>query len=577
MVIIRAVKKLNKMLSRDNKKSILRLFVLMIFGGILELFSVSMIIPFISLIMSPERVMNTWYGLWFTNLLNIDSTKDFLAIIAVGLAFLFIFKNAYLLFEYNIQYKFVYDNMVKMQSKVLNSFLYRPYEYYMTIDSGEVIRTINNDISVTYSLLLQMLVMMAEFVVTVMLTITVFIIAPVITLSMAAVMLILIIVLGMVIKPAVRRAGEDNKKAVAGMNKWIIQSIQGIKEIKVMEKELFFRDQFDKNGLVFANAIRKNQLLNTVPRFVIEAACMGTMFLSVAFLVLMGGQIETLAPMLSAVAMAAIRLLPSASRISNGLSYASYSEPMLDNVLDCVSSPYAQYDCNICDTKKQINPLTGKIEFSNVTFRYSNSETNILDDASMVIGCGESVGIVGASGSGKTTTVDIILGLLKPQSGHVLVDGIDITTGISSWYEQIAYIPQTIFLLDGNIRDNIALGDENVSDEKIWKALQEASLDEFVRKLPDGLENQIGERGIRISGGQKQRIGIARALYKDPSVLIFDEATSALDNETESSIMESIHRLHGKKTLIIIAHRLSTIDACDKVYRVENGKIVRER
>ncbi len=201
----------------------------------------------------------------------------------------------------------------------------------------------------------------------------------------------------------------------------------------------------------------------------------------------------------------------------------------------------------------------------------------MLDGASMEVKKGQSVGIVGTTGSGKTTSVDILLGLLVPQEGQVLVDGVDIRDDMAGWFEQIGYIPQEIFMLDDTIRANIAFGEENVSDEDVWRALEEAALEDFVRILPDGLDTEIGERGMRLSGGQKQRIGIARALYHDPDVLFFDEATSALDNETETAIMESVNSLQGRKTMVIIAHRLTTIENCDVVYRVDGGKIVKER
>ena len=224
-------------------------------------------------------------------------------------------------------------------------------------------------------------------------------------------------------------------------------------------------------------------------------------------------------------------------------------------------------------------PVKNLIELKNIKYKYPNSDNYVLDGAEMTIPVGKSVGIVGSSGAGKTTIVDVMLGLLNIESGDVLADGVNTRDNYQGWLKNIGYIPQTIFMIDSTIRKNVAFGikDEDIDDAKVWQALKEASLDEYVRSLPEGLDTQIGERGIRLSGGQRQRIGIARALFEDPEVLVLDEATSALDGETEKAIMDSINSLHGRKTLIIIAHRLQTIEKCDMVYRIEDGKASRER
>ena len=219
--------------------------------------------------------------------------------------------------------------------------------------------------------------------------------------------------------------------------------------------------------------------------------------------------------------------------------------------------------------------MNEKLEVKNITFSYPNTDKNIFERASLVIEKNQSVAFVGSSGAGKTTLADIIIGILKPSEGQICVDGVDVFTHLDAWHKSIGYIPQMIYLMDDTIRANVVFGlpEEEVNDEKVWKALERAEIAEFVRGLKDGIYTQIGDRGVRLSGGQRQRIGIARALYEEPEVLILDEATSALDNETEAAVMESVDSLHGKTTLIIIAHRLTTIQNCDKVYAVENGKI----
>ena len=252
-----------------------------------------------------------------------------------------------------------------------------------------------------------------------------------------------------------------------------------------------------------------------------------------------------------------------------------------DNLQEEINDASVVYDETAYTQKKEVEklPVEKEILLKDIVYRYPNTETYIFDHAEMLIPIDSAVGIVGTTGSGKTTIVDIMLGLLRIEQGQILADGVEVREHYEGWLKNIGYIPQTIFMIDDSIRKNVAFGvpEEEIDDEKVWHALKEAQLDEFVRSLPEGLNTKIGERGIRISGGQRQRIGIARALFEDPEVLVMDEATSALDNETEAAIMDSINRLHGRKTLVIIAHRLQTIEKCDMVYRVEHGKITRER
>ena len=262
------------------------------------------------------------------------------------------------------------------------------------------------------------------------------------------------------------------------------------------------------------------------------------------------------------------------------MNAVAYQEPALDKMIENLKA-IDGWENGAGEQNHRVEKLTlnNKCELRNITFAYPNAEQSVLVHADLVIPVGKSVGIVGTSGSGKTTAVDILLGLLHQQEGQVLSDGKDIRDNYEKWLSMIGYIPQMIYMLDDTIRANVAFGisRKETNDEQVWKALDEAQLKEFVQSLPDGLDTEIGERGVRLSGGQRQRIGIARALYTDPQLLIFDEATSALDNETEAAIMESINALHGKKTMVIIAHRLTTIEGCDLVYRVENEKIMLEK
>lgn len=587
MSVTRVLKKYRDILSKHQKIRVIELGVLMVLGGILETCSVSLVLPFIDAVMNPQAVMEKQYAARICDVLGMHSSNDFLILMAAALAAVYILKNIYLLFEYSVQYRFVYGNMFQMQKRLLHDFINRPYEYFLKVNSGEMIRLLNSDTPAVYETLMVVLTLFTESIVSIMLIAAIFIIAPAVTVAVAFVLLTLLVTVNTVIKPVLRNCGLKDQRALAGMNKWLLQSIQGIKEVKVMQSEGFFQERFDNYGRVHINSLRKSRILNLMPRFLIEGICMAAMFLAIAFFIYQGENLEEVIPVVSAVAVAAVRLLPSVNRISSAMASVSYNEPMLDKLIENLDRlDEEDTDIKSTDINKSGNGIMGftcGLSFQQVLYKYPGTENPVLSSADMRIKKGESIGIAGVSGAGKTTLADIMLGLLKPQQGQVLADGRDISDNIQKWYRCVGYIPQAIFMLDGTIRENITFGMENGdedaarTDARIMEALEEASLGEFLAGLPNGLDTEIGERGIRLSGGQRQRIGIARVLFRDPEVLFFDEATSALDHETESAIMDSIHRLHGKKTMVIIAHRLSTLEKCDHIYRVENGRIVMQR
>lgn len=581
MNILRVLKKFKSVLSQHQKIRILELAILMIIGGFMEMMSVSLMLPFMEAVMNPNKIMKNTYVQMVCDAFNIHSSRTFLVFLALVMAAIYILKNVFLLFQLNVQNRFVYNNMFSTQQKLLHNYLLRPYDFFLNVKSGEVLRVIGSDTTNAFTLLTTLLQLLSEFVVSVALVGTIFVMAPEATLGIAILLLALVFIIMRVIRPMLRKSGIRNQNASIGMNQWMIQSIQGIKDVKIMQRESFFENNFSKNGYVYVKTLYQNQTFSVIPRFLIEAVSMSAFFVVIAAMIFNGTELDAIIPLLSGVAMAAIRLLPSINRISQGMANISFGEAALDKMIENLreveeyNNQSKNTDTN-ADTKIVFNQ---QVELLDINYRYPTGKNDVLSDASLVIHKGESVGIVGASGSGKTTAVDVFLGLLRPQNGKVLVDGTDIQFDMDGWLKQIGYIPQTIFMLDGDIRENVVFGlpKEDIDDKRVWEVLKEAAIDDFVRTLPDGLDTQLGERGVRLSGGQRQRIGIARALYSDPEVLFFDEATSALDNDTEAAIMDSINHLQGSKTMIIIAHRLSTIEGCDHIYRVENGRIVKER
>jgi ABC-type multidrug transport system fused ATPase/permease subunit len=403
------------------------------------------------------------------------------------------------------------------------------------------------------------------------------------TMILAIVLLVLMALIKKVLKPIMYKAGKDNQDYYSGLFKWISQTVQGIKEVKISCKEQYFVSEYKKCGKGYVDAVQKYSLYNNIPKLLIETACIATMVGYMIFLVATGVSTENMLDVFSTLAAAAFVLLPCVNRINNQINSIAYFEPFFmgvsDNLQDEIKGD--KVDMSFATDTSEKLPIKERIELKGITYSYPNSDKLIFDNAELTIPVGSSVGIVGTTGAGKSTVVDILLGLLEVKSGSVCVDGKDVKEDgrYRKWLKNIGYIPQMIFMLDDTIRKNVAFGvpDDEIDEDRLWEVLKEAQLDEFIKTLPEGLDTGIGERGIRLSGGQRQRISIARALYNDPEVLILDEATSALDNDTEAAIMEAINRLHGKKTLVIIAHRLQTIEKCDMVYRVEDGKVARER
>lgn len=584
------IRKFEKILNKKQKKRVIILAIMMVIGAGLETLGVGMILPLVSAIMSPDMIQTNKYVRFVCEILDLHTTQAFLMAMIAAMIAVYLFKNVYLFFEYYVQYRFICNNRYGVQRRLVQVYMHRPYEFFLHAESGEIVRVVTEDTKNTFILLQTLLSLFTEAVIACALVLTIIAADPLMAFLLGVVFGVLMLLITAIIKPILKTAGIRYQDNNAQSNKWLLQAITGMKEIKVAGKETFFEEQFARYGRRSVDSERKYMVLGQVPRLAIEAFGISAMLAVIAILMWRGREIELMLPQLSAFAMAAVRLLPSMNRMSSSLNSLSYYEPALDTMLEhlTVAEKWENEDSSnwmknnavqIFSAEHNIEALMGQIELSDITYTYPNAVHPVLEHTNMVIPVGKSVGVVGSSGSGKTTAIDILLGLLPPQGGVVLADGVNIWNDYQGWLSRLAYIPQTIFMLDDTIRANVAFGipDREIDDVQVWRVLYEAQLSEFVRSLPDGLHTKIGERGVRLSGGQRQRIGIARALYTDPELLIFDEATSALDNETESAIMDSIHALRGQKTMIIIAHRLSTIEECDLLYRVENGKIVQER
>ena len=574
--------KVSYLFDRKQKKQIVGLAVLILIGGLLETMGVSMLLPVVQAIMDPEAIMeNDMVGKVVTAL-HIETSRRLIIVMLGSLIVVYVVKNVYLLFQTYVQNTFVTRNRNRMISRVMREFLNRPYEEYLGADIPTVFRLTDSDIPNAFQLILVLIQMVTEIVVAGSLCIVLVVVSPAMSLFILCIFLGMTLIITKVLKPRLNAIGHKNQMIQSRIAKWRIQSIYGLKDVKVLHREEFFVRNYYESGALGADVARNYAVFNNLPRLLIETIFMASMLLFIMLYMLSGGNISVLIPQLSAFAVAAVRVMPGTNRINTYLSEIAYSQPCLDYLYENLTANM-KMDVNGSVTgltEETVNEgrktkLHDRIVLDHITYAYPNTDKNIFTDAHMEVKKGQSVGIMGPSGAGKSTIVDILLGLLRVQEGTITCDGVSIFDNYPDWLSKIGYIPQSIYLIDESIRDNIAFGidADKIDDNRIWEVLEEAQLKEFVEELPEGLETTIGDRGVRISGGQRQRLGIARALYHDPEILVFDEATSALDGDTEQAVMDAVNSFHGRKTMVIIAHRLNTIAKCDVIYKVEGEKI----
>jgi ABC-type multidrug transport system fused ATPase/permease subunit len=574
--------KLNYIFDRKQKGQLVILAVLILIGGVFETLGVSMILPVVSIILSPDALHRNIAKIpWLQSVLNavgLNTDLKLTSALLIILILLFVVKNSYLLFLIHRQNTFISRSRNDMISRVMREFLNRPYEDYLGADIPTVFRITDSDIPKTFTLMLSLLSLATELVVSLCLGIVLLFVNWQMTVLIIFVLLILTLISTKILKPRLNTIGRRNQETQSRIAKWRLQAIYGLKDVKVLNRQDFFIRNYYEQGKIGADIDRTYTVLNSVPRLMIETVFMAVVMLYVLIYILGGGDATELLPQLTAFGVAAMRIMPSANRINTHITTIAYNQFSLDFVYENLTESMKADKAMRAERAAIAGPelhLEKEIDLKDITFSYPDSDVKIFDKANMTIKKGESVGIMGPSGAGKSTIVDILLGLLHVQSGEILCDGSNIFSNYDSWLAQIGYIPQSIYLVDESIRENIAFGidADQIDDDRIWEVMEEAQLADFVKSLPEGLDTKIGDRGVRLSGGQRQRIGIARALYHDPEILVFDEATSALDNETEAAVMEAINSFQGRKTMVIIAHRLNTIEKCDVIYEVKDEKI----
>ncbi len=585
--LVRMWNQLRYIMTEKQKKQAVLIFLLIIFGALFETLGISAILPFIQSIMAPEELAGKWYIAAVVNFLKIESTYSIVYLSGVLIILVYTIKNAYLFTSSRIQSKFRCRFQKDLSSKMLASYMKRSYVYFLDINSAEIMRTISTDVFGVFEILQNGFKFFSELFAVILIGIFTIYVDAVMALEILLIAGICFSAITFFFKNRLSKIGEKQRQANAERQKCAYQAVNGYKEVQVMQRADCFVEAYE-NAYEEQRKIEVTfETISALPERLIETVCVGGLILVVCLRLASGVAVEEFVPKLSVFAVAAFRILPSISRMTGFLNNIVFYRPTVEAVADELHEveEYRQIINN--QINRQIENKSDeeytfhkKVEVKNIFWKYPRSDKHVLQDVSIMIEKGDSVALIGVSGAGKTTLVDVIMGLLRPESGSVTVDGIEIATIPKKWSRLIGYVPQVVFLVDDSIRSNIAFGlrQEEVDDEKIWSALEQAQLKKFVQSLPDGLDTVVGERGVKFSGGQRQRIAIARALYYNPKILVLDEATSALDNETESVVMESIEALQGHKTLIIVAHRLTTIRKCNKIYEIIDGHaILREK
>ena len=572
------LKKISYVLDRRQKIQLVLLLFTILIGAIVELMGITLILPIVSIAMDPSVIDETWYLIIIRDTFGLFEVKEMLLFLASLLIGVYIFKNIYITYMYNAQYHFTYDNQRVLAIKLMDCYMHQKYQFHVSKNVAELQRNITNDVNGFYTVVLNVLQFLTEISVCTFLVVSLMMEDVMATSMVAILVVIFVLFFARFFKKVLGKKGEQSRDLNALVNKWILQSFSGIKEIKVINAEQFFIDNYDKHYKESVTIKRQQSILTFIPRPIMETVCISGLLITLIIRLVLGdGDITAFIPTLSVFVMAAFRMLPAFNRITGYLGTIMFNLPSIHAVYDDLME-IEQLMKEKEQDKHDIAEITlnDAIRMEKLSFKYPENDKWILENVDLEIPKNTSVAFVGSSGAGKTTAADVILGLLEPQSGKVTIDGKDIKEHMHAWHNCIGYIPQTIYLMDDTIRANITFGvsEEEVDEERVRKALKEAQLDVFVDSLKEGLDTVIGDRGVKLSGGQRQRIGIARALYRNPKVLILDEATSALDNETEKEVMAAIDELHGTRTLIVIAHRLSTIKKCDRIYEVGNGKVV---
>lgn len=565
------IKRVWRLIPDGKKPEAVILFIMMFIGMALEMLGAGLVLPIITLVSNPNLIEEyEVFSGFFQRLGSPNKTELMLGAMA-SLVVIYTIKNTYLALLAWKQSKFIFSTQAEMAKQLFRGYLDQPYTFHLQRNSADLINNLQVELNLFINYMLNPgMLLFAESVVLLGLVCLLIYFEPVGSISVFAIFLIVGGLVQSFTKKRIIRWGRLRQEHEALRMKHAQQGIGAIKDVKVSGTEKFFIDEYEKNSEKSLSMHQKNSFIQNITRLWLEVLTIsGLLALSVAMF-LQERAVSEIVPVLGLFAAVSFRLMPSISRMVSSINLLRFGSSVT-NLIEAEFALFKQLEADLTPIKVKFESA---IELVNISFSYPGSSSSALKNVCLSIKKGEMVGVTGASGSGKSTMIDILMGLMQPSEGQLLVDDAPISHGnIKGWQKLIGYVPQTIYLTDNTLRRNIAFGieDNTIDETSVQKAVELAQLQPLVEELPEGLDTILGERGVRLSGGQRQRVGIARALYHNPEILIFDEATSALDSETEMQVMNAINLLHGTKTIFLIAHRISTLGSVDKLISINNG------
>ncbi len=566
-----------RMLPYAQRRTVWSLLAMMLVGTLLEVFGVGLVVPILA-IMTQHNFIESYPLLqpWW-EMLGRPSQVEMIVIGMGALITAYALKVVFLAFVVWRQSRFVFGLQAALSKKLFVGYLVQPYTFHLQHNSAQLTRNIVTEVTMFGNMvLLPTMLLLTDGLVLVGIALLLLIVEPAGALCMLAVLGGAGFLFQYATRGPLQRWGKARQHHEGKRIQHLLQGFGGVKEIKVLGREAELFAQYEVHNLGNSRVVHRQNVLRQMPRLWFELLAIGGLAVLVIVMLLNGSAPASLLPTLGLFAAAAFRLMISANRILGAIQSVRYG----NSVINTLDEAFRLFESSPGPGASVTTlPFKTAIELTQVSYRYPDAPRDTLSRIDIRIPWRSTVGFIGGSGAGKTTLVDLVLGLLEPTAGSVCVDGVDIRGNMRGWQKQIGYVPQSIYLADDTLRRNIAycIPNPDISEEAVWNAVRAAQLEELVSQLPQGLDTLVGEQGVRLSGGQRQRIGIARALYHDPAVLVLDEATSALDSDTESEVMKSIVALRGEKTVLIIAHRLSTIEHCDLVCLLENGELILHR